>query len=70
MESVRNFSLGPAIPPDSLEAIIEGMRQLLTVPPHPRWEDYEDYASWGRNAAEILKAAHLPIASKSNAPTP
>jgi glycosyltransferase involved in cell wall biosynthesis len=60
LESVRKFSLGIVVPPDSLTAVWEGMRQLLTTAPQPRWADYEAAAAWAVNARGILAAAGLP----------
>ena len=57
MESVRNFSLGVAIPPDSLDDIVSGMRSLINNSPQTKWAEYEAYASWDLNAQKILEAA-------------
>lgn len=57
IESVRNFNLGIAVKPDSLDAVVAGMSDLLDAPPQPRWKEYEASASWAINAGAILKAA-------------
>ena len=59
IESVRKFQLGVTVEPDLLNAIISGLKQLLSTPTSPRWEDYEAAASWAVNASGILKAAGL-----------
>jgi glycosyltransferase involved in cell wall biosynthesis len=59
IESVKTYSLGIAVAPDSLDAVIGGMRRLLDAPPQPRWDDYEAAASWAANAQGVLKAAGL-----------
>lgn len=59
MQSVRNFSLGIAVAPDSLEAVVAGMRSLMASPPPPRWEEYEAASAWGTNALGVLQAAGL-----------
>jgi hypothetical protein len=59
IESVRKFQLGVAVAPDSLTAVIDGLRQLLLTPPQPRWQDYEATAAWDDNARGVLAAAGL-----------
>lgn len=59
LESVRNFQLGITVAPDSPDAVVRGMEQLLSAPPRPRWEDYEASASWAVNAQGVLQAAGL-----------
>jgi glycosyltransferase involved in cell wall biosynthesis len=59
IESVRRFQLGIAVAPDSLTAIVEGLRQLLLTPIQPRWQDYEAKAAWADNARGVLQAAGL-----------
>lgn len=59
VECVKNFKLGAVVKPDSTAEVSAGMRQLLTTPPVPRWEDYEGAASWSANAKEILRAAGM-----------
>lgn len=51
--SVRTFQLGIAIEPDSAEAVVTGMRTLVSTPPTPDWEAYHEAASWGANAKAI-----------------
>ena len=61
IESVRKYQLGITVEPDSAAAVVEGMRQLLSAPPSPQWEDYETTASWAVNALGILEAAGLRL---------
>lgn len=59
LESVRGFSLGVVVEPDSLPATVEGMKTLLASPPLPQWDAYEEAASWAVNAKRILEAAGI-----------
>ena len=59
IRSVKDFALGIAAAPDSLEAVASGMRALLNSPPPPRWEDYEAAAGWETNARGVLQMAGL-----------
>jgi glycosyltransferase involved in cell wall biosynthesis len=61
LESVREFTLGVTVEPDSLAAIVAGMKQLLAAPPVPRWDDYEEAASWSVNAKRILETAGIDV---------
>ena len=51
------IQLGITVEPDSPDAVVAGMKQLLSTPPSPRWEEYEAAASWAVNARGVLKAA-------------
>ena len=59
IESVRRFDLGICIEPDSPESVVAGMRQLLSSPPVPLWDEYEAAASWAVNARGVMGAAGL-----------
>lgn len=59
IQSVKNFALGITVAPDSLEAVVTGMRSLLASPSQPRWDDYEAVSTWGTNALGVLQAAGL-----------
>jgi glycosyltransferase involved in cell wall biosynthesis len=59
VESVKKFNLGAVVAPDSLEAVVEGMRHLLRAPAQPHWQDYEATAAWEINAQGVLRAAGL-----------
>jgi glycosyltransferase involved in cell wall biosynthesis len=67
IQSVNNFALGIAVAPDSLEAVVGGIRRLLAAPSQPRWEAYEAAAAWGTNASGVLQAAGLAQPSKQPA---
>lgn len=58
-ESVKNFKLGIAVEPDSVEAVVTGMRRLVSASPQARWDDYEAAASWSINAQRILDSFDL-----------
>jgi hypothetical protein len=56
-DSVKRFSLGIFVEPDSVSALAEGIGVLLRNGiAKPRWDDYEAYASWRVNAKIILDA--------------
>ena len=57
IQSVRKFRLGVTAAPDSVEAVANGLKELLATSIQPHWEDYEQAASWSVNAAGILSAA-------------
>jgi glycosyltransferase involved in cell wall biosynthesis len=59
VESVKKYNLGITVEPDSEAAVLHGMQSILAEPPVPRWQEYEDAASWTVNVREILKAAGL-----------
>ena len=65
IEAVRKFQVGIAVEPDSATAVVNGMKQLLTAPPSPRWEDYEATSSWATNARGVLQAAGLEPSAES-----
>lgn len=64
IESVNTFRLGVAVAPDSMAAVVDGMRQLLNAPRMPRWQDYEATATWAENARRVLAAAGMAIKNK------
>ena len=55
IESVEKFNLGVAVQPDLQAAVTDGMRQLISIPVQPRWDDYEGAAAWEVNARKILE---------------
>ena len=61
IESVKKFNLGVTVEPDSVEAMVRGMRLLISAYPQARWDDYEATASWSVNARNLCEAAGLPI---------
>lgn len=65
IESVRKFQLGITVEPDSADAVVAGMKQLLSAPPSPRWEEYEAAASWAANARGVLEGAGLNTKSET-----
>jgi len=60
IETVTRYALGVAVPPDSQEAVVEGMQRLLAGEPTPRWEEYDKAASWDVNARAVLQAVGFP----------
>ena len=61
LRAVENYELGVVVAPDSADAVVEGMRQLLLSPPQPRWNEYEARAAWEVNARGVLETAGLPV---------
>jgi glycosyltransferase involved in cell wall biosynthesis len=61
IELVTRFSLGVAVKPDCVEAVVGGMRRLISACPPPRWHAYEASASWAVNARNVCEAAGLPV---------
>lgn len=59
MLAVTRYHLGEAVKPDSKEAIVEGMRQLIDFDSLADWEGYEESASWDLNAVRVLEAVKL-----------
>jgi glycosyltransferase involved in cell wall biosynthesis len=56
---VQRFGLGVFVEPDSVDAIVRGLRGLMDHPPAPDWEGYERYASWEANARTVMAAAGI-----------
>jgi len=61
IESVTRFRLGVAVKPDCVEAVVSGMRRLISACPTPRWDAYETSASWDVNARNVCEAAGFPV---------
>jgi len=51
---VDEFKLGPWVQPDSLPALVEGIRKVRTWGTRPEWERFELENSWERNAATVI----------------
>jgi glycosyltransferase involved in cell wall biosynthesis len=51
---VRQYGLGIWVEPDSLPALIAGLRGFEACPPSPKWMDYEAEQSWTRAVELIL----------------
>lgn len=56
---VERFGLGVFVEPDSVDAIVRGLRELIEHSPVPDWVGYERYASWTANARTVMAAAAL-----------
>lgn len=54
LESVMKYKLGFVVEPDSVDAIVNGMRIMMERCPTPLWNEYEQSASWKTNASVIL----------------
>jgi hypothetical protein len=59
INAVSQYHLGVAVNPDSVEAIVDGMKKLCEGEMSPDWEGYEASASWDLNARRVLEAAGL-----------
>lgn len=56
-KTVRQFDLGPTVPPDDVEALRGAMAQLIDRGyPAAGWPAFRDHASWDRNIAVLLDA--------------
>lgn len=61
VDTVRQFGLGRVVDPDSLEALVRGMQQMISEPPDGRagraaWKLFRENASWKRNVDLLLAA--------------
>jgi glycosyltransferase involved in cell wall biosynthesis len=61
IESVRRFSLGVVIEPDSQAAVNKGMRSLIDSVSQPDWNGYQALASWEANARGVLETAGISV---------
>jgi glycosyltransferase involved in cell wall biosynthesis len=59
LHTVQRFSLGVVVPPDDASALAEGLKQLISAPPSPQWQAYEQANSWDRNAQLVSQALGL-----------
>lgn len=57
--AVEKYRLGVFVEPDSLEAVIGGLRRLMDNPPEPDWDGYEAFASWDANARVVIEASGI-----------
>ena len=53
---VQRYGLGVLVAPESVDAIVVGLGDLLSRPPVPQWEQYARENSWRRNADLVRKA--------------
>lgn len=54
--AVQTYGLGIWIEPDSLDAVVHGLRQWVEKPTNPEWEKYLKENAWERNAELVIKA--------------
>lgn len=55
---VEHFGLGVYLPPDTSDAIADGMATLIhSELPEPEWDAYLEYATWETNVTRLLEAA-------------
>lgn len=55
---VEHFGLGLYVPPDSSDAVADGMATLLhSELPEPEWDAFLEYATWETNVSRLLEAA-------------
>lgn len=55
IEAVTRYRLGVAVEPDSLSAIVSGLKKLVSVKVSSDWKGYEAAASWDVNASTVLQ---------------
>jgi glycosyltransferase involved in cell wall biosynthesis len=60
VETVRHYALGEIVEPDSVEALVEGMRRMIrrddVAADGEAWQRFRDEASWARNVDLLLAA--------------
>lgn len=55
---VEHFGLGVYVPPDSSDAVADGMATLIhSELPEPEWDTFLEYATWETNVTRLLEAA-------------
>ena len=55
---VEHFGLGVYVPPDSSDAVADGMATLIHSDlPEPAWDDFLEYSTWETNVSRLLEAA-------------
>lgn len=55
---VEHFGLGIYVPPDSSDAVADGMATLIhSELAEPEWDAFIDYATWETNVTRLLEAA-------------
>ncbi len=59
VDTVQRFGLGVVVPADDTDALQQGLRQLITAPPSPQWQAYEEVNSWDRNAQLVAQGLGL-----------
>ena len=57
--AVERYGLGVFVEPDSLPAVVGGLRRLMDNPPEPDWAGFEAHASWVANARVIMAASGI-----------
>ena len=57
--AVEGFGLGVFVEPDSVPAVVGGLRRLMDNPPEPDWAGYEAHASWVTNAKVVAAASGI-----------
>ena len=65
--AVERYGLGVFVEPDSLPAVIGGLRRLMDNPPKPDWAGYEAHASWATNARVIMAASGMSAGERQQA---
>jgi glycosyltransferase involved in cell wall biosynthesis len=59
LDIVSRFGLGVVVKPDDSDALLVGIRRLLSTPLVADWEAYECSNSWARNAQLVSQAFGL-----------
>ncbi|PWU09040.1 MAG: glycosyl transferase family 1 [Verrucomicrobia bacterium] len=52
---IKQYGLGVWVEPDSVEALVGGIRQWQKNPSRPDWERYEQEHSWAKNAQLVIE---------------
>lgn len=59
LDTVGTFGLGVVVQPDHVDALVAGIRRLLSDPPRADWQAYGQANSWHRNAQLVAQALGL-----------
>jgi glycosyltransferase involved in cell wall biosynthesis len=59
LDAVGTFGLGVVVQPDHVDALVAGIRRLLSDPPLADWQAYGQANSWHRNAQLVAQALGL-----------
>lgn len=59
LDAVGAFGLGVVVQPDHVDALVAGIRRLLSDPPLADWQAYGQANSWHRNAQLVAQALGL-----------
>ena len=59
LDAVSSYGLGVVVQPDHVDALVAGIRRLLSDPPLADWQGYRQANSWHRNAQLVAQELGL-----------